>query len=639
MKSSLKTRLGAGAAVLAAATATLVSPLFTATPAFAAGTAQIPGASLNPLTGQSGTTFNVSLPSGAACPGDSTNSGYRWQTYMVPSAVDPSTLQFGSTGPTGTGNHPLFDTTGAPVVNQQTANQTTSGGPGVIQNIPAMNYAVYTPGQIPAGVYNIGIACTLGGASTTQESSFWNVQITVTTNAVATAGSDPAAFTWTKGARPLAPTLNTLTPGNGTLTAAFTPVTSDPATSGFTVTATPSGGGAATTATGTGSPITVAGLTNGTAYTVTVHATNSIGSSPESNALSATVNPPANPPVTNFVGTPGPQQVALSWVAPATGGTPANYTLAISPTAPTAAGTFPATLAGTSTSYTVTNLTAGTSYTFTLTPTYAAPYTGTAASTTVVPQSNAVVLQDVTATRPVGALVLTQVCGVHGALAAETSQLGFGTGLAAVPAVTTGGTAPFTDNGSGVATTTPDPQFGNYPYPKNADGTPNPTYPTHCALALGNAQFVATGPGAGQFFAASGVLNQVTVVDTRDVDAGWTVSGRMSQFSAASGTKTFSGSQLGWTPVVTSTTPAYTDSIGNQYTQVSTKGANVAPNTPNATGLSTGGSLGTAPARAGTAPNFTGGLGTAVLDARVKLLIPVTAQSGTYTGTLTLSAF
>lgn len=642
MKSSRLTRLGAGLAGVTAAAATLVSPLLTATPAFAAGTAQTPGASLSPTTGLSGTTFNMSLPSGASCPGDSTNSGYRWQTYMVPSTVDPSTLQFGSTGPNGAGNHALFDTTGSPVVNQQTANQTVANGPGVIQNIPAMNYAVYTPGQIPAGVYNIGIACTLGGASTTQESSFWNVQITVTANSTATAG-DPAAFNWQKGAQPqTAPTLNTVTPANGTLTAAFTPTAADPAVSGFTVRATPHAGGAAITATGTASPITVNGLTNGTLYDVTVHETNSIGNSPESNVVQGT---PAHQAVTNLAATPAPNAVGLTWTAPpSSDGTPTGYLVHVGN--PNAGPTPPADQTVTTTSANVTPLPPGIVYQFVVTPTYTSPDTGTSASVLAAALSNSIVMQDITVTRPTGALVLTQICGVNGNLAAENSQLGWGSGLPAVAATVNhnpgqpdAGTAPFLDNG-GVASTTLDPQFSTYPYPTDANGVPDASYPTHCGINLGIAQFVRSGPGAGQFFAASGPLNQVTVVNTRDSDTAWTLSGRMSSFTAAGG-KSFSGSELGWTPVRTYQTPSFTDSAGNVYTMTTAAGSAVAPNTPNATGLSTGGTLGSAATRAGTAgppSNYTGGLGTAVFDARLKLLIPVTAQSGTYTGTLTLSA-
>ena len=72
--------------------------------------------------------------------------------------------------------------------------------------------------------------------------------------------------------------------------------------------------------------------------------------------------------------------------------------------------------------------------------------------------------------------------------------------------------------------------------PVDANGVPtNPgavTYPTNCGLSLGTAQLITTGSEAGKYFRASGRLNQVTVVDTRNVDAGWTLQGAMTDFSS-----------------------------------------------------------------------------------------------------------
>ena len=149
-------------------------------------------------------------------------------------------------------------------------------------------------------------------------------------------------------------------------------------------------------------------------------------------------------------------------------------------------------------------------------------------------------------TRPVGALVLTQVCGAYGALAAETLSSASRPACTAATAVnsstvaapTTGGTAPTTGALPGGPA---DAVRNQYPYPVNPDGTSNATYPTHCGINLGNAQFVRSGAGAGQFFAAEGRLNQVTVVDTRDGDLGWNVVGQVSNFTAGPG-KSFSGS-------------------------------------------------------------------------------------------------
>lgn len=585
-----------------------------------------------------GTGVALTTTQGASCPGDSASGGYRWQTYMVPSSTNPANLQFGSNGPTpsGTGasfSQPLFDTVGNSVANQQTAAAAAAGAPGNIVNIPDMNMSVFTPGQIPAGVYNIGVACTNGGPSTTQESSYWNTQITVTTDAAA---GGPAQVDWAFGAIPPVPTGVTVTPGDTTLTVGFAagaPAT--PPVTGFTATATPQPSGTPVTATGTASPITIPGLTNGTTYNVTVHATNSTGNSAESSpAVAGTPAFPACPTVTGLTAVPGTGKVDLSWTAPAaaSGCTVSGYSVAYSPSGGTPASPFTVT----TTSASVTGLTAGTAYSFTVTPQEPAGRSAPAAGpVSAAPQSAQVIVQDITVTRPAGAIVLTQICGNFGALPADTSaSIGFPSG--SLPAATAASTptAPTTTAGG----STPDPVYSGYPYPTNPDGTPNATYPTHCGINLGNAQFVKSGPGAGQFFAASGRLNQLTIVDTRDTDTGWNIVGTVSRFvNASNSAKNFSGSELGWDPVKTSTTPAFTDSDGNTYTQTANAGAQVEPNTPNATGLGNGRTLGTAAALAGTSPNFTGGLGTAVWDARLKLLIPVTAVSGVYNATLTFT--
>ena len=81
---------------------------------------------------------------------------------------------------------------------------------------------------------------------------------------------------------PGAPTIGAATAGNGTATVSFTaPVsTGGSAITGYTATCSPGGA----TASGSSSPITVTGLTNGTAYTCTVTATNVVGTSAASSA-------------------------------------------------------------------------------------------------------------------------------------------------------------------------------------------------------------------------------------------------------------------------------------------------------------------------------------------------------------------
>ncbi|MEI6053705.1 MAG: immunoglobulin domain-containing protein, partial [Opitutaceae bacterium] len=100
-------------------------------------------------------------------------------------------------------------------------------------------------------------------------------------------------------ANPGAPTNAVAAVGDSQLTVSFvTPSdTGGAPISSYTVTATPAGGGAAITATGVTSPITVIGMTNGTAYTITVTATNLYGTGSSCSAGSS-VTPYPPPAIT-----------------------------------------------------------------------------------------------------------------------------------------------------------------------------------------------------------------------------------------------------------------------------------------------------------------------------------------------------
>jgi len=103
--------------------------------------------------------------------------------------------------------------------------------------------------------------------------------------------SDPSEPVTPRAATPSvpgAPTDVVATAGEGSAIVSFTPPADQggaPITS-YTATSDPGG----TTGTSTGGPITVEGLTSGTSYTFTVHATNSAGDSPESHP-----SPPITP--------------------------------------------------------------------------------------------------------------------------------------------------------------------------------------------------------------------------------------------------------------------------------------------------------------------------------------------------------
>jgi MYXO-CTERM domain-containing protein len=152
-------------------------------------------ASVQPREGGSSTPFTVRPPDGATCPGDSADDGYRVNSFMVPAGVAPTAITFDGLGPTPpafgayeTFREPLFDLETNSFVSAQTADAEAPREPGTIINIPAFSFGVYTPGDVPAGRYRIGIACTLLNEITT----VWDAEIVVD----AASDDEPAGIRW-----------------------------------------------------------------------------------------------------------------------------------------------------------------------------------------------------------------------------------------------------------------------------------------------------------------------------------------------------------------------------------------------------------------------------------------------------------
>lgn len=141
------------------------------------------------FNGASATVFQLKLPHGAACTQDSAHHDYRVQGFLVPAADDPAGLTFRNNGPVGANQHPLYDNFTSSYVNAQTADSTPDDAPGLIVNVPLFSYGVYSPGDLPAGSYNVGIACTLGG----KVDRYWSA----VTKVVADTNDKPAGFIWT----------------------------------------------------------------------------------------------------------------------------------------------------------------------------------------------------------------------------------------------------------------------------------------------------------------------------------------------------------------------------------------------------------------------------------------------------------
>lgn len=323
--------------------------------------------------------------------------------------------------------------------------------------------------------------------------------------------------------------------------------------------------------------------------------------------------------------------LALSWSVPvdAQGApiVPDSYTVDISPSVVPSQ-----TLPGTATSLALnsaTLTTCGATFTITLTQNFAPPALGASASALVIVPCGGLPGELAVAVirAPVYGLVLTQRCGVYGALPAEPASIGFPSLPPSAPIGTVdpnnanllvGGTAPVVAAGGA------DPSFPQYPLPVDAAGVPS-SPPTTCGLSLGTAELVSAGPEAGKYFRAMGRLNEITLIDVRNVDDGWTLQAEMTDFQSATSADTFTGNLLGWTPVRNFDSGLTLEA----YDMITTAGDAVAPASPNG--------LGSSPKILGSAARGQG-LGQAVFDARLRLLIPVTKDSGNYTAKLTVSA-
>ncbi len=193
---------------------------------------------------------------------------------------------------------------------------------------------------------------------------------------------------------PAAPTGVTATAGNGQATVSWTaPSDGNSPITSYTVT--PYVGSTAQTPTViNGSPpatsATVGGLTNGTAYTFTVTATNAVGTGPASAASNAVTPaaPTAPAAPASVTAAAGNGSATVTWTAPANGGSAiSSYTVtpyigATAQTPTTVTGSPPATTA------TIGGLTNGTAYTFTVTATNAVGTSpASAASNAVTPSA------------------------------------------------------------------------------------------------------------------------------------------------------------------------------------------------------------------------------------------------------------
>ena len=210
------------------------------------------------------------------------------------------------------------------------------------------------------------------------------------TNGDGTGSASAASAAVVPSTVPDAPTGVAATAGDSSASVSFAaPSDEGSDITGYTVTATdsttPADGGQ--TASGSSSPITVTGLTNGDSYTFTVVAINGDGTGPVS-AASNSVAPSAVPDApTGVAATAGNSSASVTWTAPSDEGSPiTGYTVTATDSTDVANGG--QTVSSATAPVTVTGLTNGDSYTFTVTATNSlGSGIASAASPAVVPST------------------------------------------------------------------------------------------------------------------------------------------------------------------------------------------------------------------------------------------------------------
>jgi len=226
--------------------------------------------------------------------------------------------------------------------------------------------AVSTPGSITATVSQAG-GGTVRVTGLTQGTIY--TFVVYATNIVGNSANSTASSAITAGTTPGAPTIGTPLRVSGSSTQIDVPFSAPASNGGFAITsytAVSSPGGITGTLSQAGSgTIRVSGLTTGTSYTFTVYATNTLGNGASSAASSSIF--PATVPSAPTIGTPtrvsgSSTQIYVPYTAPADNGSAiTSYTAVSSPGGIT--GTLSQAGSGT---ITVSGLTAGTSYTFTV---------------------------------------------------------------------------------------------------------------------------------------------------------------------------------------------------------------------------------------------------------------------------------
>jgi hypothetical protein len=151
-------------------------------------------------------------------------------------------------------------------------------------------------------------------------------------------------------------------------------------------------------------------------------------------------------------------------------------------------------------------------------------------------------------------------------------------------------------------------------------GVPLGTYPQDCTVNLGTAALNAS----GTYYLATGAFDEVTVLDTRDTNPGWTVNVQSTPFVGVNAANTFSACNLGYGAPTANAASNIAPNV-----QIVTPGPAVAASCP-AGGLSVSNTFASAAAGQGQ--------GYAYLNAGIGVQVPVSAAADTYTAVVTFTA-
>jgi hypothetical protein len=166
--------------------------------------------------------------------------------------------------------------------NQGSGRAYNSGQASVAFSAGTITGSTYTVTSSPGSYTSSGASSPL--VVTGLQSSTQYTYTVIAANKFGTSSASSASSGVTATTVPQAPTIDSVTAGSEEVSVAFTAgATGGSAITGYTVTSSPG----SFTASGASSPLVVTGLTNGTAYTFTVVATNANGTSAASSASSS----------------------------------------------------------------------------------------------------------------------------------------------------------------------------------------------------------------------------------------------------------------------------------------------------------------------------------------------------------------